>query len=252
MEDKVTDIRCTLCGRLVFHNYLLRNTQAEDSLASRWFFCACGCLFNLFTPDKAKLFSEDYRKEMLDIKEAELRYDWYVRNYAVIAEEKTYGRKFLDVGYGVDFVVKNMRKRGWLATGIDLIPGSIITGDFETYGFGKQTFDFIWLANVLECFDDPMKALRKAYNLLNPCGLIFIVTPNTDLFRNGKIADWKHWDIERNRRFFSEWLLRQMIYKVEPTMKGGLKVLYADDTLSDRFISPNVIHMLCQKWGVEE
>ena len=241
------EIRCKLCGKPVYHNYLLKNTQSEDDLTSRWFHCSCGCAFNLYKPDKLKVFTEEYRKQFENLKEIRNRYDWYIRNYVTIVEEKTYGRKFLDVGFCVDYIIQEMRRRGWVATGIDLIPNDMITGDFETFDFGKEQFDFIWLGDVLQCFDKPMQALWKAYELLYPSGLIFIVTPNTDLIREGKISAWGHWNIEENRQFFSLDLLKRMIQKIDMQMNGNLRIIYADNNYSQRFPSWNNIHLLCQK-----
>ena len=240
-----TDIYCKLCGRRVFHNYLLKNTASEQDITSRWYHCSCGCVFNLYKPDKP--YTIEYRKQFEDIKEVKNRYDWYIRNYVTIAEEKTYGRKFLDVGFGVDYVIQEMRKRGWVGTGIDIIPNDLITGDFETFDFGSSQFDLIWLGDVLQCFDDPMKALRKAYNLLYPDGLMFIVTPNTDLIKDGKIQEWGHWDLETNRQFFSMNLLKTMISKVDMNTSGNLRLLYADNNCSQRFPSWNNMHLLLQK-----
>ena len=245
------DIRCKFCNRLIAHNYLLKNTQAESDLASRWYHCYCGLLFNLHKTDKKNVFTDEYRKKYAGLKEIDLRYDWYIRNYAPMVEEKTYGRKFLDIGYCLDYVIQGMRKRGWVSTGIDLIPGSLIEADFETYNFKKETYDFIFLGNVLQCFDDPMSALRKAYNLLNPCGLMLIVTPNTDLFRLDKIPAWGHWDMEENRQFLSFGLLEQMIQRVDSTMRGNLKIIYSDDVLSQRFVTLNTMHVLCKKEMIE-
>ena len=241
------EIKCKLCGKLVFHNYLLKNTQSESDLTSRWFHCACGCVFNLHKPDKAKVFSEEYRKQFEGLKEIKNRYDWYIRNYATIVEEKTYGRKFLDVGFCVDYIIQEMRRRGWVATGIDLIKNNMITGNFETFDFGKERFDFIWLGDVLQCFDEPMVALRKAYELLYPSGFIFIVTPNTDLIKEGKISTWGHWNMDESRQFFSYGLLERMIQRVDLNTNGNLKIIYVDNNCSQRFPSWNNMHLLCQK-----
>jgi len=242
-----TDIYCKLCGKRVFHNYLLKNTASEQDLTSRWYHCSCGCVFNLFPAEKKKVFTKDYIKQFSDIKEAYNRYDWYIRNYATIIEEKTYGRKLLDVGYAVDHVIQNMRKRGWVATGIDIVENDLITGDFETFDFGTSKFDLLWMGDVLQCFNQPLKALQKAYDLLYPDGLMFIVTPNTDLIRDSKIQDWGHWDIETNRHFFSLGLLKKMINKISPEINSNLKLIYADNNCSQRFPSWNNMHLLLQK-----
>lgn len=246
----ITEIRCVVCRQEVYHNYKLKN--AQDDLESRWFHCACGCVFNLHKPDLNKVFNEDYQKKYLDMKEAQFRYEYYLRLFAPIVEEKTYGRKFLDVGFCCDFIIQAMRKRGWISTGIDLIKNNYITGDFITANLEGEKFDFIFMADFLQCVDGPQKALNRAYELLNPTGLLFIVTPNTDLIRQQKVQEWGHWDMEENRQFFSEELLSRMIGKVDKEPGGYLKVIYKDSNISNRFISWNNLHILAQKIKIEE
>jgi SAM-dependent methyltransferase len=252
MLEVITEIRCKICNAIVCHNYLLKGAGLD--IESRWYHCgACGCVFNLAQPDPVKVFTQEYRKQFEGLKEGENRYKHYIRCFAPWVEEKVYGRKFLDVGYCVDYIILEMRARGWLATGIDLIPNDkYLTSDFISHDFEDERFDFIMLNDFLQCVDEPMRALKKAYHLLNPCGILMIVTPNTDLIRLNKIQDWGHWDMSDSRQFFSEELLIRMIGKVTDKPGEYLKVIFKDNNISNRFPSWHTIQLLAQKMQVEE
>jgi 2-polyprenyl-3-methyl-5-hydroxy-6-metoxy-1,4-benzoquinol methylase len=214
--------------------------------------CGCGCVFNLHKADPFKVFTESYREQFEGLKYGKERYLHYVRCYVPLIEELLYGRKFLDVGYGPDFIIQEMRERGWVSTGVDLIkhPNGYIKGDFLQVSFEGEQFDLIFMCDFLQCVDDPLKALRRAYSLLSPQGILLVVTPNTDLIRDAKIQEWGHWDMEANRQFFSEAILLRLLGKL-----GGageeMKVLYKNNNNSNRFPSWNNIHIIAQKLSVE-
>jgi len=238
------EIRCKICDRLIFYNYRV----GQDM----WYHCACGCVFNNKQIDKKEVFNEEYKIEYDKLKGIKDRYSYYIRTYMNFIEEKTYGRKFLDVGFCLDYNILEMRERGWLATGIDLIKNPYITGDFEHYDFGKERFDLIFMADVLQCLDNPVKAIYKAYSLLQPRGMLFIVTPNTDLLYEEIVSSWEHWNIKENRQLLSEQNLLDILARVDKEMTGRFKVILKHNTESKRFISWNNIHIIAQKEKIEE
>ena len=243
------EIRCKICERLVYYKFQIKG---KDGLESMWLHCSCGCMFNLLEVDKKEVFNEEYKKTYEGLKSIKDRFNYYIRTYIPLIEELTYGRKFLDVGFCLDYNILKMRERGWLATGIDLIKSPYITGDFENHGFGRERFDLIWFGDVLQCFNEPVKAIYKAYNLLQPRGLLFICTPNTDLLLENIVLDWGHWDMQENRCFFSEEGLLNVLARADRDVSGKFNVIMKHSTVSKRFISWNNIHLLAQKDKIED
>jgi len=243
----LSEVRCPLCRRLVFHRYAIKG--AGDDLTKCWLHCACDLIFNLYQPDRSKVFTEEYRKQYADRKEIAERYGWYIRNYATIIEEATYGRRFLDVGPCTPHMLQGMERRGWIVQGLDLIPSNDYQmGDFESFDFGTQQFDCLWLGDVLQCLTDPTAALKKCYQLLKPTGMLFIVTPDTDILRMGKFADFGHWDLESNRQFLSGSLLERLLMLASPDLRQGrFEIVYKAQNFSQRFPSWNNVHVLAQK-----
>jgi SAM-dependent methyltransferase len=242
----LSDIRCPIDQRLVFHSYAIKGLG--DDPMGRWFHCACGCLFNLHTPDPTSVFTDAYRQRYLDRKDGAERYDYYLRTYAPLLEERTYGRRVLDVGACTDDLRAGLEARGWLAQSLDLLPGATFCGDFETYDFGEAQYDALWLGDVLQCFRDPFAALAKCYRLLRPTGMLFLATPDADLVKMGRFAVFGHWDMEENRQFLTLPLLRRALTLASPgSREGGFEVLLALQNCSQRYPSWNVAHVLAQK-----
>ena len=80
----------------------------------------------------------------------------------------------LDVGAGkAEFLVKEARKRGFKAMGID----PLVNTDLEHFQT-KKKFDVIVLKHVLEHVGDLNRFLGKCHRLLNPGGTILISCPN--------------------------------------------------------------------------
>jgi len=242
--------RCPLCESLIFQQFTL--TGAKETQCN-WFFCRCGYMFHEQAYKPEEVFTEAYQKDMYQRKFIETRYDYLVRMYAPILEEQTYGRRMLDVGCCLDILVQKFRDRGWLATGIDLIPNPFITGDFETYDFENQRFDLVWLGDVIQCFKDPIAAIYKAYDLLTPHGLMVIITPNTDLLWHDKISAFGHWDMKTQKQFINERILREVFVKADASFKSRMQVLYSNPTVqSQRFATWNTMHMILQKRFIED
>ncbi len=96
--------------------------------------------------------------------------------------------RLLDIGCGFGGFVGLMRKRGWEAEGVDPSPSVVETakargypvrlGTMEDLPLGSA-FDAITMFYVLEHLPDPMSALRKAFELLIPGGILLIRVPHT-------------------------------------------------------------------------
>lgn len=242
------DNRCPLCHRQVYQAIKTKSKikDTDNFVTSDWLFCLCGCVFNQSPSEE--VFTQDYRKAYSEMKGAEERQNYYIYTYGNFIEEITYGRKFLDVGYCMPYNIIEMRKRGWLATGLDLIEDKDYhTGDFLTFDFGKERFDFIKMTDFLQCISDPLKAIKKAYDLLYPNGVLFISTPDTDLIKDNFFPNFGHWNAKENRQFVNENILREMLSKCGDDLTGKFEVKLIHRDISRRFVSWNNIHLITNK-----
>lgn len=98
-------------------------------------------------------------------------------------------RRILDVGSGPGLFLLHGKERGWQPYGVepsiqaatyskDL--GLDVMHDFLTSETAAKlgTFDVIHLSLVLEHIPDPISFLRLIHSMLNPGGIICVVTPN--------------------------------------------------------------------------
>lgn len=203
-----------------------------------------------------EVFTAEYNKKLSEVKSHEERAKYFARVYGPLIEERIYGRKLLDVGFGTTVLMKEWEDRGWIVDGIDVCPNEYITGNFENYDFWKNTntrYDLIWMGDVLQCFQDPVKAIYKAYNLLNPNGILFIVTPNTALMRANRVSGWGHWDQKENKQFISYKQLKEIFGKCDEDLTGRMKIIYSDENVtSKRFITYSNMHVMAQKQKIED
>jgi SAM-dependent methyltransferase len=243
--------RCRLCDREVYQQ--VRAKQKCGDIAD-WMICQCGALSHQFKVEKTP-FNLEYVEHLKRYKMAEERYGYFVRTYAPLIEELTYGRKMLEVGFGVPYIMKAFESRGWIIDGIDIIPNEFTTGDFESFDFlneGKDRYDLIWMGDVLQCLNDPMAALIKAYNLLNPNGLLFICTPNAGLLQSQPMPHFGHWNAEENKIIISSAILMEMLGRVDESMTGRCRVVFMNDEIvGHRFITWNSMHVIAQKRKIE-
>lgn len=228
-------VKCPACNencKLAF--------DIADAETTNWIFCACGSIFHQRALDKA-YFNAEYLSKYKEWKGIEHRYEYLERIYLPLVEELTYGRRFLDVGMGCDYHVKNLEDRGWITTGIDLIPNDQITGDFETYDFKKEKFDFLLMAQVIESFKDPMKALYKAKELLLPQGILMLTGADAELIY--KIGMWHfgNWNSKEKWLIFSEKQMKRVLDLL------GFNVIVSHKNTEHRFMAWNTFHILAQK-----
>lgn len=96
------------------------------------------------------------------------------------------GKRLLDVGTAFGLLLKAAREAGWQASGIEVAPdcaveaarisgASVACGDFvQTPMVGP--YDVITMFDVIEHFRDPAAAVRHAFDLLAPGGLLLVET----------------------------------------------------------------------------
>ncbi len=99
----------------------------------------------------------------------------------------------LDVGCGEGFALAFFRKNGWSVKGIDFSSAGVesknpncmdvlATGDIfallQAEIKAGNTYDVIWLQNVLEHVIDPLGLLESLRTLISPNGLAVVTVPN--------------------------------------------------------------------------
>lgn len=246
--------RCKLCDHRVYTEYktlMPKKDPKEEDRYVQWEHCGCGYVFH--DQEFKHKFDADYVKKYQDLKLINERFDYYIRLFAQIIEEKTYGKRMLDVGFCTTHIIDGFSKRGWITTGIDLIPNDHLTGDFETFDFGVAKFDLIWMGDVLQCFEQPIHAIYRAYELLNPDGILFVSTPNSDLLRKEGIKTFGHWDYKVNRSFINESILRRALAVCDRDFTGTFTPIYFDAAnTSQRFVTWNNMHCIARKDKIED
>lgn len=214
--------------------------QVADAETTEWVFCVCGSLFQPDKIDKAH-FDEDYLKKYVDYKALPERADYFMRLYLPLVRELTYGRRFLDVGFGFEYHMKSLTADGWIVDGIDLVPNDWITGDFEKHEFKNMQYDFVHMGRVLEAFHNPVKAIVKAKELLSPGGVLAIVTPDAELVYTGGMFAFGNWNPKDKGIIFSETQLKKTLETL------GFRVILSRKDTERRGIGWNHMHVIAQK-----
>lgn len=247
-DELIYPKKCPVCG--VDTNYVYRIESGKTGEKSTWYKCQNGVVFQKDLP-KHDIYNKEYLEHYVGIKENQTTHA--ARTYAPIIEELMYGRMMLDVGFGAPFNMKFFEDRGWLIWGIDrneeIQPGgNIYKGNFMTYDFSpnidkkrlkgiigtdkvKRTFDLIWMSHVLEHLNDPIGALKKAYDLLSEAGVIYISTPDIDFINKTGISGWPHW---KEREHYIMWSERALVRELE---RLGFKTILKRRNFSSRFVS---------------
>lgn len=235
MSNELEGLRCPACNSPCRLSFTIADKERTD-----WVFCSCGSIFH-----QKEIDLSYYNKEWLDVylkwKSIKERYEYIERVYFNLVGELTYGRKFLDVGFGADYHINNLRENGWIATGIDIIKNDHLNGNFEEYDFKDKTFDFIFMGNVLGGFKDPIKSIYKAKELLNDNGLIMIMDADAELVYQRGMWNFGNWNAKERWLIFSE----RQIKKVLETF--GFKVIVSHKNTEERFMNWNTFNLIAQK-----
>ncbi len=116
----------------------------------------------------------------------------------------------LDIGSGTGRLLKTAKAFGFQVEGIELSKESvdfgrriwdlnIIEGDFESINFPTNHYDVVTMIHVFEHLRDPIKSLKKLYEIIRPGGLLVIAVPNFNSFQSYVFRSrWFHLDIPRH------------------------------------------------------
>lgn len=251
--------RCPVCG--IESSYVYRIEDGKTKEHSSWTRCQCGVIFQDDLPTDATVYTEKYIAELHEAKQSKERYEYAVRTYAPLIEEITYGRMLLDVGFASPHLIEAFKERGWLTWAIDINPaitgcGNLYKGDFVEYDFSlsgqkikeatglekiDRTFDLVWMGHVLEHFHDPIKALHKAYDVLEEKGVLFISTPDIEFINKTGLSGWPHFKKSEHYVMWSEDALCRELERL------GFKIVMSRRNYSSRYMSWWDIHCIAQK-----
>jgi 2-polyprenyl-3-methyl-5-hydroxy-6-metoxy-1,4-benzoquinol methylase len=255
---KITPHHCPICGvETIVANCIEDGRTGERSV---WYSCQCGVIFQDQLP-KHDMYNAKYIANLAEAKQAKERYEYLVRCYGHLIEEITFGRMMLEVGYAVPYLLNAFKERGWLTWAIDINPtltgqGNIYKGDFINYDFTisgesikqatgedkiERKFDLIWMGHVLEHFADPRAALDRAFNLLDPKGVLFIATPDIDFIYKNTVQGWPHF---KGREHYIMWSERALCRELE---RLGFNIIMKRRNYSAKFMSWYDLHIICQK-----
>lgn len=111
-----------------------------------------------------------------------------------LIENKNQKLRYLDVGAGEGKGLLEAVKRGWEATGIDIVDNRLQEAKLSDIKFIKSNllesdlpenyFDFIYVDSVIEHVLNPFEYLSQIKKLLNKGGVIYIGVPNEDCLFN--------------------------------------------------------------------
>lgn len=118
-------------------------------------------------------------------------------------------KRLLDVGCGEGYALAFFRELGWLVKGIDFSsagvesknPGctdALVAGDIFALLKAEmatgETYDVVWLQNILEHVIDPLNLLKSLRTLVSPGGISVVTVPNDcSITQRGALAN-KHID----------------------------------------------------------
>ncbi len=268
-DDKIYPHKCPICG--VDGNYVYSMNDIVNNETAIYYRCTCGIIFQDEYPGNDiynKKYTEGYEgNENTDartLKKFIAQCEHAPKVYAQVVEDLIYGRQMLDVGYCTKYVMNYFEKRGWITCGIDVNEdtkpgGNLYKGDFIGYDFSAnisseklkevvgreidttRKFDLIWMSHVLEHFNEPLRALKKAWDILSEGGVLYISTPDIDFINKTGVSDFPHW---KKHEHYVLWSKRALCRELE---RLGFNIILARRNYYSRFISWYDVHIIAQK-----
>lgn len=181
---------CPLCGH--------RASECRSSIPGR-VRCPCGMVFR---PTSAANVSRSEfwdDGDYADSTRAERLYGGrrVAANRALVEQLSALveGRRWLDVGCGPGFLLREAKRAGWEAFGIDLSRRAVALareagldvawGDFPNSA-PEGTYEVISLIHALEYLPDPRRIVRECRKRLRPHGALVVQSKNLSFWRYGE------------------------------------------------------------------
>jgi len=234
-------VNCNLCGR---DNFTVRfpNTMAAPELTVDLYRCTsasygshaqivqcnhCGYIYaNPRWPSELLIQAYSAVEDEVYEREREGRELTFQKHLKEV--EKAWGQekrgRMLDVGAYIGVFVEVARQRGWDAWGLEPSAWAtkaarqrglpMIEGTLDSPELQNQYFDVITLWDVIEHVDDPQGELRKAYQRLNPGGMVVVHTMDIDSWMAKLMGARWPWFMDMHIHYFSQKTMRQMLQQI--------------------------------------
>jgi SAM-dependent methyltransferase len=153
------------------------------------------------------------------------------------------GRRLLDLGCWVGYLLAEARDRGWDVLGVepsafaaaharDVFGLEIVEEDLLTVDLPAGAFDAIVLGDVIEHLTDPLAALERIGGLLAPGGVLFLTVPDAGS-RVARAMGRRWWSvIPTHVQYFSRRSLTLLLHRAG---YAPLEVTTAPKTFSVRY-----------------
>ena len=194
MSLPLTANSCIVCNESQYHYFSYSGYQ--------YYRCGvCGHVSTLPLPEEAEI--EKHYKNKFENGNYSLLLE-YKDDYSVVyldfikaidsqlekAGQTLQGKKVLDIGCFTGDLLCLMQQRGADVYGLELqpeavelanevLPGRVYRADVYGNTFPQLPFDIITFTGLIEHLVDPIKLVKRVYELLNPGGLILLQTPNS-------------------------------------------------------------------------
>ncbi|MDB6174721.1 MAG: putative SAM-dependent methyltransferase [Chthoniobacteraceae bacterium] len=122
--------------------------------------------------------------------------------------------RLLEVGCGNGYLLRRMQSLGWEVEGLDFDPQCLRhvhsagipckLGDLREQHYPDQSFDALYMGNVIEHVYDPAGFLEECARILKPGGRLVVITPNAEsLGHHFYQADWRGLEPPRHLQIFN-------------------------------------------------
>lgn len=210
LEPRLARQACPFCGQeqeIIVNGHTPSGNpdnrhEVRMDLDRGYSFCNCR---NIFYTNWANMRQTVYSAEYTDKYEmpgAKETYEQYARAYFHKLLKLTSGRRFLEIGCVTSHLLDAAKEYGFQTSGVDMIPHQFeqhetIIANFEELQT-DQKYDVIWASHIFEHFQDPLKAISKCHDLLNPNGLLFVAMPDPFTIDYAAAHLWGHWHLDEH------------------------------------------------------
>jgi 2-polyprenyl-3-methyl-5-hydroxy-6-metoxy-1,4-benzoquinol methylase len=124
------------------------------------------------------------------------------------------GARLLEIGCGDGRTLEQMRNRGWAVEGVEFDPECVRqvqargmvchNGDVRDLALPDNSYDAIFMGNVIEHVYEPGAFLRECLRILKPGGRIVALTPNAESWGHRHFKrDWRGLEPPRHLQIFT-------------------------------------------------
>ena len=180
---------CRICSSDRLRVFLRSTTTDPDDSFTLWRCDSCSFISILPVPNPEtlkKYYNDDYWADEKSQRSNLLNILFKIRTKNIIREIKNSlapAARILDWGAGDGSLIRLLKQNGFICYGIDLYSKSpsneeLINSSIEEAPFPSESFDAITCFHVLEHLENPVKSMKKAFELLKQGGTLILEVPN--------------------------------------------------------------------------